>query len=222
MKQHVLPGLDLGLKVKTLPAERELSEEEFLGMFERKESLALAYIPHFLTQCVMYYLDLLLEYCRTHKLPQYKKCSRVLKMVRDEYEVSIRHEMPPHIYARFLEQREEFFALCGVNLTLMYYTFSNELSRKYGKIPHEEVLCYAAIMEALVVYVEHFDREVNAEIARRMGMPCRNHGDARLTAIKSVSKFILKDYAMPCNQQTETCVNVIVSKAKIMINNMLN
>lgn len=201
--------------------ERDLSTEELLNLFDRKESLTLAYIPHFITQCVIYYLDLLVDYARANRLSEYKKHTRMLKNVREEYFMALRHEMPPHVYQRFLEQRDEYLNLCGANLQLMYFTFGNELSKKYGRQNHEAMLCYANIMVAFVEYVEDFDRKVNAKIAEKMGMPCRNHGDARLTAIKTICKDILHDYPIPKNNDTELCVNVMANKAKAMINNML-
>ena len=73
--------------------ERDLSTEEFLNLFERKESLKMAYIPHFITQCVVYYLDLLVAYARDNRLSEYKKQTRRLKEIRKEYMDSLEKEM---------------------------------------------------------------------------------------------------------------------------------
>lgn len=202
--------------------ERDLSTEELLNLFDRKDSLTLAYIPHFITQCVIYYLDLMVDYARDNRLSEYKKHTRMLKNVRAEYFEALRHEMPPHVYQRFLEQRDEYLNLCGANLQLMYFTFGNELSKKYGRLKHESIFCYANIMVSFIEYVENFDREVNKKIAEKMGMPCRNRGDARLTAIKVTCKDLLGSYPIPDNNNTRLCVNVMANKAKTMINKMLD
>lgn len=210
------------IKVRKPMQERDLSTEELLNLFDKKESLTLAYIPHFITQCIIYYLDLLVAYARDNRLSEYKKHSRMLRNLRAEYYEALRHEMPYTIFQKFLSQRERYLSLCGANLQLMYFTFGNELSKIYGRQPHETLFCYANIMTAFVEYIEDFDKKANAKIAQKMGMPCKNHGDARLSEIKYICKNITKDYPIEDNAQTELCVNVMVNKAKVMINEMLD
>lgn len=214
--------MELDIKPRKPMKERELSTEEFLNLFEKKESLVMAYIPHFITQCVVYYLDMLTDYTRRYKLVQYKKHCRQLLEVKQEYIHALRHEMPPQVFEKFLTQRDEFLWSCGSNLQLMYFTFGNELKKRYGYIAHEEVLCYAHIIIAFIDYVEEFDRKVNKRIAERMKMPCRNQGDARLTAIKAVCLEMVDAYPIEKNEQTEICVTVMANKAIAMINAMLN
>lgn len=201
--------------------ERDLSTEEFLNLFDRQESLRMAYIPHFMTQCVVYYLDLLVDYARDNRLSEYKKHSRRLKEIRTEYMDALRHEMPADVFQRFLTQREDFLANCGANLTLMYFTFGNQILKIYGRIKHESLFCYANIIVAFIEYVEDFDRTVNKRIAEKLSMPCRNHGDARLSAIKDVCLTIKNQYPIEPNDQTKLCVNVMANKATAMINAML-
>ncbi|ROS85998.1 hypothetical protein EEL33_08875 [Muribaculaceae bacterium Isolate-037 (Harlan)] len=201
--------------------ERDLSTEEFLNLFERKESLKMAYIPHFITQCVVYYLDLLVAYARDNRLSEYKKQTRRLKEIRKEYMDSLEKEMPPKVFQKFLAQRDEYLESCGGNLTLMFFTFGNQILKYHGRVKHESVFCYANIIIAFIDYVEDFDRQVNKRIAEKLGMPCRNHGDARLTAIKSVCMGIKNQYPIEPNDQTKLCVSVMANKASAMINAML-
>ena len=93
--------------------ERELSTEEFLNLFERHESLKMAYIPHFITQCIIYYLDLFVDYARNNRLSEYKKHTRRLKEIRAEYMDALKHEMPADIFQKFLNQREEYLESCA-------------------------------------------------------------------------------------------------------------
>lgn len=219
----IVKPMDFGISVKKREPmrERDLSTEEFLNLFDRKESLTMAYIPHFITQCVMYYIDCLTEYAKANRLSEYKKMTRRLKEVQAEYMEALRHEMPYAVFQRFLAQRDEYLQKCGANLQLMYFTFGNELSKKYGRLNHEAVFCYANIILSFINYVEDFDRDVNKKIAAKMGMPCRNHGDARLTAIKGVCEEIIKPCPVGTTQQTELCVGVMANKAKAMILEML-
>lgn len=219
----VKPMIDTGIHFKKREPmrERDLSTEEFLNMFDKADSLKMAYVPHFITQCVIYYLDLLVEYARDCRLSDFKKHTRLLRQMKEEYLAALRHEMPPHVFGKFLAQRDEYLASCGANLSLMYFTFGNQILKKYGRIDHEALYCYANIITAFINYVEDFDRDVNKRIKKKLGMPCRNHGDARLTAIKTVCNDIIKPYPLEKNNDTELCVGVMANKAVIIINNML-
>lgn len=213
--------VDFGVRVNTSQPmrERDLSTEEFLNLFDRKESLKMAYVPHFITQCIMYYLDLFTEYAKENKL-DYKKTTRRLKSVKEEYLAALRHEMPPRVFEKFLAQRDEYLNFCGANLTIMYFTFSNALCKKYHRVKDEAILCYANIMQSLVLYVEDFDRKVNQRIAEKMGCPCRNHGDARLTEIKNACVEITSKYPIDVTDQTDLCIKIVANRAMMMINDM--
>lgn len=181
----------------------------------------MAYIPHFITQCVVYYLDLLVAHARDNRISGYKKHTRRLKEIKEEYIKALQNEMPAHIFQKFLAQRDEYIERCGSNLTLMYFTFGNQILKYHGRIKHGSILCYANIIVALIDYVEDFDRQVNKRIAERLGMPCRNHGDARLSAIKSICTAIANQFPIESNEQTKLCVSVMANKASAMINTML-
>lgn len=218
------PMFDTGLQIqKREPLhERELSTEEFLNLFERSESLKMAYVPHFITQCVIYYLDLLVAYARDNRLSDYKKQTRKLKDIKAEYIAALQHEMPTHIFQKFLAQRDEYLASCGANLSLMYFTFGNKILKMYGHIKYEPLYCYANIILFFVNYIEDFDHNVNKRISEKTGLPCRNHGDARLSAIKNVCSDIIKPYPpLEKSNDTDICVGVMANKAIAMINNML-
>lgn len=201
--------------------ERELSTTEFLNLFDRKESLRMAYLPHYITQCVLYYVNLLTDYGSERQVDDIKKHSRLLKALQQEYFDNLRREMPDNIFNQFLAQRQEYLQNCGANLTLMYFTFNNQLIKKYGRAKHETLYTYCHIILALIEYVEDFDRKVNNRITQKLGVPCRNHGDARLSTIKVICKDIVRDYPIPVSSEAKTCVGVVANKAYAMVETML-
>lgn len=200
--------------------ERELSVEEILNLFERRDTLKIVYVPHFMTQCVVYYLDRLLDYAREHRLSDYKKHCRLLKVIKADYIAALNHEMPPSYFKKFLSQRDEYLALCGANLSFMFFTFNNEILKRHGKIEHVAFYSYAHIILTLIAYVENFDKKANKMIADKVGSPCCNQGDARLTGIKKICNDIIRHYPLQSNTNTEQCIAVMANKAIIMINEM--
>lgn len=212
---------DLHIPVKRKPSrERELSPEEFLSLFSKKEALKVAYIPHYLTICAINYLDQLIGYARTNRLSDYKRHTRMLKAMREEYFDSLRREMSEKVYQSFLDLRFDYLESCGANLNLMYFTISNQMLKKYDRIKHDTFYILANIILFFIKGVEDFDRKCNQMIAERIGEPCRNHGDARLIAIKKVCQDIVKDYPLESDAQVETCIKVMANKAVEMIDKM--
>lgn len=217
-------AVDFGIDVpKRKPMrERELSTTELLNLFDRKESLQMVYIPHFITQCIMYYIDAMCQYMVEHRLSEYKKLKRILTEIKREYYAALRHEMPFEVFQKFQAQRDEYLANCGANLQIMYFTFCNELSHNFKHVENEAIVCYAYIVVSLAQHIEDFDRSVNKKIAEKLNMPTRNHGDARLAFAKRVCMDVVKPYwNMGQTQQTELAMNIIANKAKQMINDML-
>lgn len=200
----------------------EISTRDFLNMFEVGESLEMAYIPHFVTQCIMHYIDHFADFCRDWRISEYKKHSRILRAVKTEYMQALRKEMPAKIYQKFLDQREDYLSSCERYFTLMYFTFANELCRKYLHIENETPICYANIMLALIHYLFEFDKHVNAKITERTGRPCVNRHDYRLDAIADVCNDVIRAYPLEESQDTVICINTLVSIAKKKIIELAN
>lgn len=205
---------------KPAPSQ-DLSVTDMLKLFERKEALELTYVPHFLTQCVVYYTELLVKYAIDNRIEEMKHNTRALRAVCTEYHDALRTEMPSHVYKRFLEQRDEYLDDCGINLHLMYFTFANDVLKASGKYPHYELQTYAHMILAIIEFVENYDRKVNREIAERLGRSCRNNRDARLYAIKEVCQRIVKDRPIERSKSIDVALNVIYNKALGMVQKMI-
>lgn len=199
-----------------------LSRRDMLDLFGRKESVSMVYIPHFVTQCILYYSDLLMNYTRSHKMSEYKRHTRILNNICKDYYTVLRQEMPPEVYQKFLDQREEYLDLCASNLMIAYFTFGKELISKYGSIEHEDLHCYAYMISALVDCVNRYDDYVGEQIAIRTKTAGKVRRDVRLKCIQEVCDDINKSYRVDGTKQTDLAINIIVNKAKIMINKMLN
>lgn len=213
-------SVDCAVKIQPLNGEdRELSPSELLHLFDETETLRMVYVPHFLTQCVMYYLDLMMQAGAKFKLP-YKKEARLLKDLQNEYIISLKAEMPFHVYQHFLAQREDYLNHCGAKLHIVYYTFANELVKRYPVLRGKEYYCYAHIVLAIIDFVERYDYSVNRKIEAKVGRPCRADKDARLTLVKAVCQRVVTDYPLEYGDLVTMAINTIKNKAIEMINEM--
>lgn len=203
------------------PPQRELTASEMLRLFDKREALHIVYVPHFITQCIMFYLDELCNYTSANRLSQYKRLRHTLVEIKSEYYYAVRKEMPPRVYDKFMTQRDEYLTACGANLQIMYFTFSNELARKYKNVENDVVVCYALMIVALAQFIEDYDAAVNRRIEEKIKMPTHNHGDARVRRVKEICRGIAGKYALEPTEQTKLALQVIANRAKSMINDML-
>lgn len=201
--------------------EREMSPQEILNVLDRKNTLRMVYIPHLLTQCVICYIDLIIEYARANKLTQYRKLTRTMQLVKEDYYQALLGEMRPQLYERFNNQREDFLNLCGFNIQKAFYTFNNAMLKQYGRVPNDIIRCYANIVIALVNYVNDFDRKVNAEIAEKLKTPCRNNKDARLNDLRVLCTQIAEPFVVKSDSQIKLMIDIMANKAESVINDML-
>lgn len=197
--------------------EQKLSYRNLIEFLDYKEALKIAFIPHFVIQGILYYLNNLVDYAVNNRIAELKKPVRLLKELRDDYDKNLQMEMSPKVYKRFLELRQEYLSDCGGNLARMYFTYGNSLLKRYGKIDHESVYCFAHIIISLAEYIVKFDSDANKRIASASGKPCQNNGDARLDAICTVCRNIVRNYPLPSDPQTELCVKVIATKAESIV-----
>lgn len=217
---QLTPPIDWGVRMPKPQTERELSVDDILGMFDRKEALYMVYVPHFVTQCVMWYADKLCNYARRNRLKQFRPYTSVLWAMRDEYIEALHHEMPDDVFDRYLAQRKEYLSEVEGLLQKTYYTFLNEQMRLFGEIDRAPIYCYANIIEWLVMGVKLHDSTVNAIISRRVGKPVRSHPDERLEEILGACARLAKDYQLGDNQQAEIALRAIFNTAKKKINEM--
>lgn len=200
--------------------ERDLPVQEFLSLFSPDETMRLVYVPHYITQCVIYYMDMMIEYAVSNRVSYFKRHMRRLREIKDDYLRQLYNEMPAEIYNRFVSQREEYLASCGSNLTLVYFAFRNQILKQFGEPKHDRVMVCANIIIALADYVAEFDNATNRRVAEILKTPCRNNRDARLDAVSSLCRNMVTPFVLKPNTDTQTCVQVMVNRAVEMVKKM--
>lgn len=203
--------------------ERELSPSELLAMFEPEKSLRMAFIPHLLTQIALYFMDCFVQSAREARLSQYKRHTRAMKAIRDDYRTALQFEMRGNVFERFEQQRDDYLRKCSAPLVTMPFTFLNRVKKSHPDIaPCEEmVVTYAHIVVAVVGHVAEFDRKVNREISRKLQTPCRNGTDARLSMAADICRDITSRFPVAYDGDTALCMRVITNKAIEQVKEML-
>lgn len=193
--------------------ERELSTAEIFKLLDRKQAMEMVYVPHFLTQGVLYFAKELLDYARSNRLANFKQQGRILNLMVEEYYSALRKEMGENVFKRFLQLREEYLADCGRNLAVMYFSYLNAFNKIHNHVDNEALYVYANIIVSLADEVEHYDRQVNAKISKKLNVPCRNYGDARLSYIKKLVKREADRFHITKTKDLELCMKIMINVA---------
>lgn len=90
----IMPAVTLGLNIprveKKLQPERGLSSDECISMFGKHEAVEMNFIPQMLTALALEQVEGFINYCRDHRLGEYKKHNRELRKYIDEYNRELR------------------------------------------------------------------------------------------------------------------------------------
>lgn len=195
------------------PKKVKLEVKDVLNLFGRYEAMCIVYIPGLLTQFVIYFIERLREYCRQNRIADFKAHSRKLKEAVDEYESSLRKEMPFDVYNGFLKQRQDFLETCQRDISIMYFTFGNAIMAQHKKLANEDVYTFSNIICEIIRHIEAHDAESNRKIAERTNTSPRTNKDARLSYIYKISDGIRAGYAIKPTSNTDNAIKVIIQRA---------
>lgn len=200
----------------------KLGVKEVLQLFDPIESLCIVYVPHYLTLCVISYIEKLLDFCRTNRLSEYKPVSRKLKDVITEYYHALQDEMPRYAYMQFLNQKDNFLQRCNRDLTIMYFTYGNAILAKFGKLQNEDVYTFTNMICEIIRHIEDYDRESQKKIAERTKTTPRIYKDVRLEYIMKLCNEIRGSYKIESNETTDLAIKVIIQEAKATVMELKN
>lgn len=109
----ILTSSSLGVKIprakSQLAPAREISAEECIAKFGKNEAVEMNFIPQMLTALAMDQAEGFIEYCKEHRLAEYKKHNRQIRSCIEEYNRELRksYGLAWTAYQRYLNRLRE-------------------------------------------------------------------------------------------------------------------
>lgn len=213
----IRPAFDFGLNIhkpeKKTP--KALSSDECIKLFGVREAVSMNFIPQMLTALALEQAEAFINYCRDHRLSEYKKHNREMRKCIDQYNRQLRESYGRawYSYQNYLERLRNTVEL---DLFKCWCVFTNEASRQYVGREHKEIPARVCFIRMLLTFVEDFDQQMDKLIADRIKAPCRRQQDPQLFLISLLCIDIAETFShkMKINDNMALCVKVLANRCR--------
>lgn len=209
------PTLDLGIRID-LPKPKmpkRLSSDECVRLFGEREAVLMNFIPQMLTALAMEQAEAFIEYCRDHRIGEFKRHSREMRKCIDEYRRDLRDSYGRAwlSYQHYLERLKDTVA---GDLFKCWCTFTNEASRQYIGYTHKEIPARIALARMILTFVEDYDKNVDKVIAKRLDAPAHRKQDPYVFLVSVLCLDIAEvtGRKMEITDNMALCVKILANK----------
>lgn len=223
----IMPMGNLGINIpkfseKKLPPERDLTAEECISMFGTQEAVKMNFIPQMLTALALEQAEAYINYCRDHRLSDYKKHNREMRKCIDEYNRELRQSYGSawFAYQKYLARLKETVEL---DLFKAWCTFTNEASKQYVGRPHAEIPARVTFTRMILTFVEDFDKNIDKLVAERLDMPCHRKQNPYIFLISVLCMDIADTFShkMQLTELMMLCVRILVNKCRQVVREII-
>ena len=208
---------------KKLPPERGLSADECISMFGKHEAVEMNFIPQMLTALALEHAEGFINYCRDHRLSEFKKHNREMRKCIDEYnrELRMSYGRAWQSYVTYLNRLRQ---TVEVDLFKAWCSFSNEASRQYIGRGHKEIPARVIFVRMILTFVEDFDASIDRLIAARLDMPCRRNQNPWIVLISALCIDIAETFEakMQITDTMKLCVRVLVNRCRQVVREIID
>lgn len=222
----ILTSSSLGVKIprikNPLPPAREISAEECIAKFGKNEAVEMNFIPQMLTALAMDQAEGFIEYCKEHRLAEYKRHNRQIRSCIDEYNRELRKSYGPawEAYQRYLNRLRETVEF---DMFKAWCAFTNEASKQYIGMQHKDLPARVTFIRMILTFVEDFDKNIDILIAERLDMPCCRKQDSWSFLISVLCMDIAESFGakMEITDTMTLCVKVLVNRCRQVVRDII-
>ncbi len=174
------PVVDLPpLPDKFIPSAKGLREKDFRDkvsgntkqMMEHLtvgEQLRVSFVPLIITHIAWHYAEKAMECAARDKVSILKKLSRVLKMARKKYEDDLRRDLDNAHIRHIAQQAEMCMEKIQRDLTILYFSVSQEFKRTTPDYPYDELRTYAIMSMMFIELLEQHNKEMDKLLEEKL------------------------------------------------------
>lgn len=216
-------GIDIPkISEKKLPPERDLTADECISMFGTQEAIEMNFIPQMLTAVALEQAETYINYCRDHRLSDYKKHNREMRKCIDEYNRELRQSYGSAwcAYQKYLARLKE---TVETDLFKAWCAFTNEASKQYVGRPHAEIPARVTFTRMILTFVEDFDKNIDKLVAERLDMPCHRKQNPWIFLISVLCIDIAETFShkMQLTEMMMLCVRILVNRCRQVVKEII-
>ena len=153
--------------------EISLDTKKMLEVFSFEENMQIAFFPLVITEIAWYFTDKVLELAAAYRISETKKLSRAVKELRKAYISDCLKDLDRKHFDHMVFETGKFIKESEVDLSLLYYSSSNELKRTNAGLPYTDMRTYAYMALAMIDALSEHNKRMDKLIAERLGRDSR-------------------------------------------------
>ena len=191
------------------PEEIKAAEERMLETFTWEENMMIAFVPLIISKVAWVYAEKVLAYCAEHRLSEYKKLGRVVKMLRQEYIDTLCKDLDRRHVRHIETQTEQFMDEINHHLTILWLQANTYIKNnaRYNTA-HDTMRTDAMVAILMVRYLKAHDNKMNAIIKAKMGHS-ENITNPQMIDLEGLMKaYLPKGFVVGTNYQLDLCAKI--------------
>ena len=183
--------------------------ERMLETFTWEENMMIAFVPLIISKVAWVYAEKVLAYCAAHRLSEYKKHGRVVKMLRQEYLDTLAKDLDRRHVRHIETQTEQFIEEINHHLTILWLQANTYIKNAAGyEITHDTMRTDAMVAILMVRYLKAHDNRMNAIIEAKMGHSESITNPQMIDLAGLMKVYLPKDFEVGTNYQLDLCAKI--------------
>ena len=183
--------------------------ERMLETFTWEENMMIAFVPLIISKVAWVYAEKVLAYCAAHRLSEYKKHGRVVKMLRQEYLDTLAKDLDRRHVRHIETQTEQFMDEINHHLTILWLQANTYIKNATGyEITHDTMRTDAMVAILMVRYLKAHDDKMNTIIKAKMGNSESITNPQMIDLGGLMKAYLPKGFAVGTNYQLDLCAKI--------------
>lgn len=183
--------------------------ERMLETFTWEENMMIAFVPLIISKVAWVYAEKVLAYCAAHRLSEYKKHGRVVKMLRQEYLDTLAKDLDRRHVRHIETQTEQFIEEINHHLTILWLQANTYIKNAAGyEITHDTMRTDAMVAILMVRYLKAHDNRMNAIIEAKMGHSESITNPQMIDLAGLMKVYLPKGFEVGTNYQLDLCAKI--------------
>lgn len=183
--------------------------QTMLDTFTWEENMMIAFVPLIISKVAWVYAEKVLAYCAEHRLSEYKKHGRVVKMLRQEYIDTLCKDLDRRHVRHIETQTEQFMDEINHHLTILWLQANTYIKNTTGyDMAHDTMRTDAMVAILMVRYLKAHDNKMNAIIKAKMGHS-ESITNPQMIDLEGLMKaYLPKGFVVGTNYQLDLCAKI--------------
>lgn len=183
--------------------------QTMLDTFTWEENMMIAFVPLIISKVAWVYAEKVLAYCAAHRLSEYKKHGRVVKMLRQEYLDTLAKDLDRRHVRHIETQTEQFIEEINHHLTILWLQANTYIKNAAGyEITHDTMRTDAMVAILMVRYLKAHDNRMNAIIEAKMGHSESITNPQMIDLAGLMKVYLPKGFEVGTNYQLDLCAKI--------------